>query len=168
MKILYCVTPFGQYGLRVMPILFATRDIGPFALIMLVYVASVAHAFAAMDLANKHYPWNFVDSFFFGTLAEYNKIDEFYSPTSPDPVQNWVTQSLLAGGTFLVPITLMNIFIAALGASYNTGVEHMEQLYQSRKAETVFGLLACKRMLLLSPHGKKRLWYCYESVGGEQ
>lgn len=115
---------------------------------MLVYVAGFSHAFTAMDLTDEHHAFHFVRSFYYVTALDLDSVEEFYRPVTDQDTEKWALKAILAVVTFLIPIGLMNIFIAALGTSYNTGVQHMEELFQHRKAASVFDLLAAKKMFI--------------------
>jgi hypothetical protein len=165
--ILYTLTPFRTFGLSILPILHTMLDVGPFLTVLAFHIFGLMHGYISLNVPD-------IDIYESGLLVYQLGL---LGDASPDDLDGgnkkyWaVVRIFYCSVAFLVTITLMNTFIAALGNSFTIASSKMEILYQAHLADRVLTHMAVRQSLQklvarLFPawrahkSGDKSLWYC--------
>merc|ERR1712072_1346232 len=76
-KILYCLTPFRNFGLSILPIVHAMRDIGAFLTVMLCHIFGLWHAYVSLGILGYDAFQSYLLVYRYGILADFdlNELD---------------------------------------------------------------------------------------------
>jgi hypothetical protein len=164
--ILYALTPFRVFGLSILPILHTMLDVGPFLTVLAFHMFGLMHGYIALSIPD-------IDMWEGGLLVYQLGL---LGDASPDDLDGgneryWgAVRIFYCGVAFIVTITLMNTFIAALGNSFTIASGKMEILYQYHLSDRLLTFMAVRETaekITSSDYKKKEerhkessLWYC--------
>jgi hypothetical protein len=164
--ILYALTPFRVFGLSILPILHTMLDVGPFLTVLAFHIFGLMHGYIALSIPD-------IDMWESGLLVYQLGLLGDASPDDLDGGNSkyWgAVRIFYCGVAFIVTITLMNTFIAALGNSFTIASGKMEILYQYHLSDRLLTFMAVRETaekLTTSDYKKKEarhkessLWYC--------
>lgn len=160
--ILNALVPFRAFGLNIIPILHTMLDVGPFVTVLAFHVLGLMHGYTSLSVPG-------IDMFESGMLVYRLGVMGDIHPDEMDggvKEYYYVTRVFFFVVAFLVTVTLMNTFIAALGNSYSINSDKMEILFQYHRAERVLSHMAIRegvmKLLGRSTLGSKQenVWYC--------
>jgi hypothetical protein len=181
MWLLWRLTVLRAFGKSALPLLFTLADVKTFVLILFVFISAAASCMVALDLdslgvgdSDGGIVWyDTVLQSFNGMLEPFASVQEF------EGMLGW--KRLTLGflnviGTFLIPIALMNVFIATLTNSYSRALYGAEQLFWHRVAICSLRAMYQKdaweclvRCGGLRVHDdEKRLWYTVEHIDKDE
>jgi hypothetical protein len=164
--ILYALTPFRTFGLSILPILHTMLDVGPFLTVLAFHIFGLMHGYIALSIPD-------IDMWQSGLLVYQLGLLGDAEPDDLDggnPRYWGAVRIFYCGVAFIVTITLMNTFIAALGNSFTIASGKMEVLYQYHLSDRLLNFMAVRETaekLTRTDFERKQerhldssLWYC--------
>lgn len=186
MKALSDLRAFPRFGVTLLPIVYSILDVGNFCAVLLLYIFGFGHAYAALAVPGHDLTTAFMIAYRLGMLADF-ELDELEGKDGGCQAEDdeglgdyyHIMRVLSVIVTFLIAITVMNVFIAVLSNFYTRYAANWKRLILQIQTDNAIdgivlhegfhfmqSLLTCRCLKQtgghrrLVPSGEEFLWIC--------
>jgi len=139
MSLLHKLRGFKYIGVRILPIIHAISDIAPFCIVLAFVFFAMMHAYYALAISPS-FSGSFIVLYQLGlvnelSLGDFEKGGDLHDT---DRYQGRITPHVAyLAVTFVLTITLMNLFIGVLSTSYGIASKRAEVIFLREQAELI-------------------------------